>query len=235
MNRKGEMLCAWTGPLCVLLFFIAWVALADWMPPPTPSMGAQEIAAMYQNRTGLIRAGMMLMMYSGPLYGVFSAIITICMLRMKGPTPAMAWGQLTAGTATILFLIIPAQLYGATVFRPDRPIDITQFGNDLAWFQFDMVNSTLITQYVLLGIAVLYDESVRPVFPRWFAFFNFWSALLLIPASMITYFKTGPFAWNGILGFYLGVVIFTLWCLVTFWLVRKNIMCHEDWVAEASR
>ena len=76
-------------------------------------------------------------------------------------------------------------------------------------------------------VAVLYDESVRPVFPRWFAFFNFWSALLLIPASMITYFKTGPFAWNGILGFYLGVAIFTLWCLVTFWMVRKDILYYE--------
>ena len=223
MNRKGEMLCAWTGPLTVVLFFIAWVAFADWMPPPTPSMSAEEIAAMYQDRTVLIRAGMMLMMYSGPLYGVFSAIITIYMLRMKGPTPALAWGQLTAGTATILFLIIPAQIYGATVFRPDRPVDITLFGNDLAWFNFDMVNSTLITQYLTLGFAVLFDDGEKPVFPRWFAFFNFWSALMLIPASMITFFKTGAFAWNGILGFYLGVVIFTLWCLVTFWLLARAI------------
>ena len=227
MNRKGEMLCAWTGPLTVVLFFIAWVAFAGWIPPPTPDMSADAIAAMYQERTILIRAGMMLMMYSGPLYGIFSAIIMVYMLRMKGPSPALAYGQLTAGTATILFLIIPAQIYGATVFRPDRAVDITQFGNDLGWFTFDMVNSTLITQYLALGIAILFDESERPVFPRWFAFFNFWSALLLIPASMITFFKAGPFSWSGILGFYLGVVIFTLWCLVTFWLLRQAILKKE--------
>jgi hypothetical protein len=223
MNRKGEMLCAWTGPLCVALFFIAWVVLAGWMPPPTPAMSADEIAAMYQARTISIRAGMMLMMYSGPLYGIFSAIIMIYMLRMRGPTPALAYGQLTAGTGTILFLIIPAQIYGATVFRPDRAVDITYFGNDLGWFMFDMVNSTLIAQYLTLGFAVLCDDPERPVFPRWFAYFNFWSALLLIPASMITFFKTGPFSWAGILGFYLCVVVFTLWCLVTFRLLVQAI------------
>lgn len=223
MNRRGEMLCAWTGPLTVVLFFIAWVGLADWIPPPAPTLGAEEIAAMYQTRTTLIRAGMMLMMYSGPLYGIFSAIITVYMLRMQGPTPALAWAQLTAGTATILFLIVPAQIYGATAYRPDRLADITLFGNDLGWFNFDMVNSTLITQYLTLGFAVLLDASARPAFPRWFAYFNLWCALLLIPASIITFFKTGPFAWAGIFGFYLGVVIFTLWCLVTFWLLRAAI------------
>lgn len=223
MNRKGEMLCAWTGPLTVVLFFIGWAIFAGWIPPPTPSMTPDQVAAVYQDRTVPIRAGMMIMMYSGPLYGVFSAIIMIYMLRMKGPSPALAYGQLTAGTATILFLIVPAQIYGATVFRPDRAADITYFGNDLGWFMFDMVNSTLITQYLTLGLAVLFDDSARPAFPRWFGYFNFWSALLLIPASLITFFKTGPFCWAGILGFYLGVVIFTAWCLVTFWLLVQAI------------
>jgi hypothetical protein len=223
MSRNGELLCAWTGPLCVVMFFIAWVVFARWMPPPTPAMSAEQIAAVYQARTVPIRTGMMLMMYSGPLYGIFSAIIMTYMLRMKGPAPALAYGQLTAGTATIMFLIIPAQIYGATVFRPDRAADITYFGNDLGWFMFDMVNSTLIAQYLTLGTAVFLDHADRPVFPRWFAFFNFWSALALIPAGLITFFKTGPFSWSGILGFYLGVVVFTLWCLITFWQLLKAI------------
>lgn len=39
------------------------------------------------------------------------------------------------------------------------------------------------------------------VFRRWVGYLNIWAALLLAPAVLIYFFKTGPFAWNGILVF----------------------------------
>ena len=227
VNKKGEILCAWTGPLTVALFFIAWVGFAGWIPPPPPAMSAADVAAMYQQHTIGIRIGMMLMMYSGPLYACFSAIIMVYMLQMRGPSPALAYTQFGAGVATVLFLIVPAQISGAVVYRPDRPPDITQFGNDLGWFNFDMVNSTLIVQYLAVGLAILFDDVRRPVFPRWFALVSFWSSVTLIPASLITFFKAGPFSWAGILGFYLGVVVFTLWCLTMFYVLVRAIRASE--------
>ena len=43
---------------------------------------------------------------------------------------------------------------------------------------------------------------------------------------MLIFFKTGPFAWNGLLVFWLGVLVFFGWYTVTFAVVRTSILRH---------
>jgi hypothetical protein len=223
MNNRGEMLCAWSGPMTIAVFGIAWIFCIGWLQPPPPNLSATEIAAVFQQNTIGIRTGMLMIMLGGALYLAFAAIIMVYMLRMKGPSPALAYTQFGAGTLNVLFFIIPAQIWGATVFRPDRLVEITQFGNDLGWLMFDMVTSTTIVEWVVLGLAIMWDKSPRPVLPRWFAYFNFWSALLVLCPSFITYFKTGPFSWSGPIGWYVGVTVFSAWYFVAFVVMRNAI------------
>ena len=95
--------------------------------------------------------------------------------------------------------------------------------NDLGWIMFVMAVSTGICQNLAIGLAVISDKSSEPVFPRWVGFFNFWVALLTLPGLLLTFFKTGPFAWNGMLAFYLPAGVFFLWIFVMIYAVIKAV------------
>jgi hypothetical protein len=228
MNRRWELWCAWSGPVNIVLFGIAYIPFIKWLPPPSPGLTAAQVAAIYQQNTLGIRFGWMLVMYAGALNASFATVITVYMLRMKNASQALAYLQLTSGALNVIFLIMPAQIFTATAFRPDRLADITQFGNDFGWLIFDMVNSVTMLEWIPLGLAILSEESDHPIFPRWAGYFNLWGALLLIPVGLTTFFKGGPFCWNGVIGFYLGIVVFCAWYFIMFILLLRAIKAHHQ-------
>jgi len=227
MNETWEKWCAWSGPINMLLFGIGYIPFIRWLPPPSPGLSADAVAAIYQHNAFGIRFGWMLVMYAGALNASFATVITIYMQRMKNASPALAYLQLTAGALNVIFLIMPAQIFEATAYRPDRLPQITQFGNDFGWLIFDMVNSVTMLEWLPIGLAILSEVSDRPIFPRWAGYFNLWGALFLIPVGLTTFFKGGPLCWNGIIGFYLGVSIFVAWYIIMFVLLLRAIKTYH--------
>ena len=52
---------------------------------------------------------------------------------------------------------------------------------------------------VIIAIAIFRDANSTPTFPRWVAYYNLYAALGMCPASLMGFFKTGPFAYHGVL------------------------------------
>jgi hypothetical protein len=59
---------------------------------------------------------------------------------------------------------------------------------------------------------MLMDKRENPIFPRWLGYFNLWAALIFTPGSFNVFFKDGPFAWNGVIAFYIPI---TIWAIAT--------------------
>jgi hypothetical protein len=57
---------------------------------------------------------------------------------------------------------------------------------------------------------------------------NFWMALLFLPAGLMVFFKTGPFAWNGLLSFWLPLVAFGIWFNVMIYALLRAIKLQPD-------
>ncbi|MGQ0698447.1 MAG: hypothetical protein ACT4PZ_09405 [Panacagrimonas sp.] len=222
MNARSQILCAWCGILCPLVMFIGLWPAAGFFPPHLPSASAEEIAAIYQRDAIGIRFGTILLLVAGGLVVPFVAAISAQMRRIEHPaSPVLTYTQLVAGAAGVLFFIIPAMIWTVAAYRPERSPEITQTLNDIGWLFFVMPFVLAFVQNFALGFAVISDRRQRPVFPRWLGYFNFWIALLFVPGCLITFFKSGPFAWNGIIAFWIPAAIFGPWFFVVATYVIK--------------
>jgi hypothetical protein len=225
MNLRAQMVCAWCGLAFALLFLVGLWPIANFMPPLAPSLSAEAIAAIYQQNTLPIRFGTLLLLACSGLMCPFVAVIALQMRRIEGDRfPILTMTQISAGTLNVMFFILPAVIWTAAAFRPERDPELTRLLNDLGWIAFLMPFTTFIVQNFALGFTILGDKRPRPVFPRWLGFFNFWVAVLFIPGGLLTFFKIGPFAWNGLFVWWIPFLVFFTWYLLMFYMLRIAVI-----------
>jgi len=222
MNAQAtfQRICALSGIICVLLFFGGFVA-ASFLPPLSPAMSAAEIAAPYRAHTTGIRLGAGLIFLSSMFYVWFTAVISGQMRRIPGVHPTVVNAQLAAGAFACLTFLVPAMLFAITAFRPDRSPDATLLLNDMSWIMLVMPWAPFMPQYFAFAFAILSDPRPQPLFPRWLAYFNIWAEVMFTPAIILPFFKSGPFAWNGLFVFWIPATVFVaLFVVNTIWLIK---------------
>jgi hypothetical protein len=124
---------------------------------------------------------------------------------------------------SVLIFLFPVIVMQAILFRPTRDPQLILLLNDLAWLPFIGLFMPAMVQGIAIALAIFKDKEEK-VFPRWLGYFNVWVALLFIPDILIYSFKTGPFAWNGLIGFWLALSIFGVWFFVMFPYLRRAIL-----------
>ncbi len=222
MNTRTQLWCLWCGPIGILLWLVGFVFLGGLMPPPRPSASMQEIQDFYQANTNGIRAGLVLTMIGGTLTGPWVAAISTQLKRIEGRHSPLSYTQLGLGMLGVLLFILPIMTMQVAAFRPDRDPSQLLLLNDLAWIPFVGVWTCAALQNVAIAVAILLDKD-EEVFPRWVGYFNIWIAALFWPGSLLYFFKEGPFAWNGVLSWWLVVVAFCLWYVVMFFAMLSAI------------
>jgi hypothetical protein len=217
-------MCAWTGAIVLPLFFLGFGMLAGFIPPPSPHDGPAEVARMFQLHTNQLRLGLIISMFACGLMGVFFAEISAQLKRIEGRIPSLAYVQLACGAVLVVEFILPLFFWLTAAYRPySRDPGITQALNDLAWLPFVGATSSVFCQFLAIGLAVLGERGSVPVFPRWAGYFNIWMALMVTPGTVCVFVKDGPFAWNGVLSFWIPLSAFTVWlATMTALLVRAT-------------
>lgn len=221
-----QLLCTWGAPVMLVGDLLGW-AIAGILPcPPAANDQPERIVAWYANNPTAVRAGLLVALVSVCGVGPLIAVISTQMLRIEGRRPVLSLLQLAGGLMTWVMLFIPQLIMNVAAFRPDREPGLTVTLTDLAWLLFVTPIGPFITQNLAIAGAVLTDRAPMPVFPRWVGYANLWIALLFCPASLAYLFKGGPFAWQGIFAFWLGLVMYSAWLVVMFITVRRAI--HTD-------
>jgi hypothetical protein len=220
--RAAQLFGAWCGPVFVILYLIGFVPLAHFLPAPSPSESAADIAKMYSDNAFGIRVGMVLDVIAGAFIAPWGAIIAARVRKHETGVPALSYALVAcAGIGSLIAILLPL-VWGLAAFRPQQ-IDpgITQMLNDAGWYIL-LFTFTIFTLWcIIIALATFLDRSQTPAFPRWCAYVNVWCGLLLFPAAMILFFKTGPLAYNGILALYVPLLAFFGWMVaVTYVMVR---------------
>jgi hypothetical protein len=209
------------------LFFLGFGVIAGYIPPPNPANSAADVAARYRHDANAIRAGMLISMYALVLYVPWVAVLAVQMKRIEGRHTPLSYAQLGLG-ATLPVAFFPALYYfQVAAYRPERSDEAIQQLNDMGWLPFTGIIYAITIQNVLVGAAVLADRRPNPVFPRWYAYFSLWTGLLYCPASLDVFFKGGLFAWNGLMSWWLSLISFFAWLVVTSVLMFRAV-AHQQ-------
>lgn len=214
MNATMQRFCAWSGILCAVMMLIGLLS-SGFMPPPRPADSAEQIAAIYRDNATGIRIGTIFVLLSGAMFAAFTAGIAAQMRRMEPRvTPVLTYLQLACGSVVVTFFIAVAVCWSVAAYRPERNAELVQLLNDLGWFWFLLTATVPALQNTALALAIFGDRAERPVMPRWVAYANVWIAVLFLPGVLLTFFKSGPFAWNGLFSFWIPFVAFASWFVV---------------------
>lgn len=227
MNQMTfQRVCAWSGVICVTLFFAAFF-MAGFVPPMSPSLSMEQVAAHYQEHTTGIRAGMGLMLISSAFYAMFTAVMSGQMKRIPGVSITVVYTQLAAGSFACLTFLMPAIFFIVASFRPERSPEITQTLNDLSWIMMVIPWMPFMAQNFSFAFAIFSDKRAQPLFPRWLGYLNIWAPVSFTPAIMLPFFKSGPFAWSGLFVIWIPASIFIVWFAIVTHRLLKAID-HEE-------
>lgn len=219
----AEKWCARAGYICVVVFLTGFWLIAGFIPPPRPSASAEAVAAFYREHQFRIIIGMIVCMAGATLTGPWVAAVTMQLNRAKPRSTVLVLTQLILGVNLVLEFLLCLLIWEVAAFRADRSAESIQLLNDLAWLPFIGLTGTAILQAFVFAVIVLRDRSEKPVLPRWSAYVNIWVGLSFFSCSINALFKSGPFAWDGLLSFYMAMVAFCSWYLVNSFVVLRAI------------
>lgn len=223
MEAKVQRFLIWSGPLMVVLWVGAFLLVAGFIPPHDPAATAEQIVRLYAQRTGAIKIGMVVSMLGSALLVPWAVAVSGQLKRIDGAR-ALADVQMVSCALLSLEFITPIGVWMAASFRFDaRSPEVTQALNDLGWILFMTVIWSLWVQLIAIGAAILIDRRDEPILPRWLGYLNLWVALLIIPAGVVLFFKQGPFAWNGVIGFYVPLTAFCIWMAAMTLVMHRSL------------
>lgn len=211
MNRRIELGCAWSGVPFVVLFFAGFLLLARWVPPVGPSLSATRLVARYQEHTNSFRLGLALAFIGSIFFLTFGVGIAHQTRRIKGAASLLFHLQIVSVAAAVIILILPIMIWWTAAFRLERSPELTQLLHDLGCIIFVVGFVPYVTWALGVGVSILSDSSQNPLFPRWSGYLSLLVAFIQIPPVVLVFFKTGPFAWNGVFSWWTIMFAFFAW------------------------
>jgi len=222
MNLRDQRICLWLVPVFGMALLGAF-CMAGVIPPPSPTLTAQQVARFYRDNLGHIRAGMITVNLCGIMFIPFFMVIVVQMQRMANPSRAFAYSYLSAAASAGSVFLLADLAWSIAAFRPERDPQLTLMLNDLAWMAFISPVGFIMAQNTFLALGIYMDARRQPVFPRWVAHFNILTALLMAPGALASMFREGPLAWDGSLAFGLHLGTYAVYIAVMFFVVRSAL------------
>jgi len=219
MNRTNQLLCIHMTWVFVVLVGGAFV-VAGWIPPPSPNRSSAEIAESFRDHDN-VRVAAAMFFFGGALFVAPCMAITAQLRRIEGPREVLGTLQIVSAAIGVIALQIPGALWLAISYREGIDPAVVVTLNDVAWFFLLGAVGSAVMQNFAIGVCILGSDG--SVYPRWMGYANLWLMVGLILGVFIPFFKTGPLAWNGVIGFWVVATAFFIWVFLMWSLTVRAI------------
>ena len=120
-------------------------------------------------------------------------------------------------------------VFGVAALTPDRAPDVTSALNQFANLFLVCLANIYIFQWAawIFTIFLYKPDSLSP-FPRWFGYFLIWTVFMYEFAALGFVTRTGLFAWDGLIVFYIPFGLLFITCLIFYPLLFKAIKRQRE-------
>ena len=222
-------LCLWgCGIGFGVLFFVGLALFSGFIPPPSPELTGEELLAKYDN-LNMVKLGILLGLLGATLLIPWSAVVSIQIARLEEGRRFPLWAifSFIAGAVNAVAFILPFIFWAGAYYREDRSPELVLLISDMTWLEFLLFFPAFSMQLIALGMAGLTQRRGPQVFPRWFYYLNLWMAVTGGTGMLCLFFTSGPFAWNGAIGFYLPVGAYVPFLIVTWVMFYRAIRAEK--------
>jgi hypothetical protein len=225
---KYWRLALWNGPLFMAVFMVFWGMCFNY-PPMAGDMSPAEVARHFREWPNLFRTGMVVCMTFAISYAVWAVGIGKVMGKIVGKDSILVDLQVWGGGLTVVPVLVSCSFWLAAGYRPDLPDQSLQQLLDMAWMLLDMAYSVTSVQMFAMGAAFLADRRKHPLVPRWMAWYGIWVGFAFVAECLMPFFKSGAFARQGLLNFWIEFTIWFVWCPgVSYFLIRAVPRLEEE-------
>jgi hypothetical protein len=209
VNTRSQVACAGVGFAGLGLILVGMI-VGRYIPAPPAYWTADELAGFYRESPLRIQIGVLILLVATVGWATLMAAVSAQLGRIEGARTLRKLQNVT-GTAVYLLLTLFGVFLGAAAFRPERSAEVTQALHDVGWFMAFLAAPAFMAQAIAVGLAVLSQRGPDRVYPRWLGYTGLWVALLLLPGMLLLCFHTGPFAYHGLIAYWLALFTFGGW------------------------
>jgi hypothetical protein len=227
--RHDEKRELWIGWWTLVVFYnlygLLFFVIARTQPPPRPALDPSEIVQWFADRHDGLLYGYAIVFIVGGATAIMNATLAYSMRRMS-VSRAFAYSYLVIyALATLPGMLIMGIACTVGAMRPDRDPQLMSWLYDFAFLSFEGTMGVFLIGSLVWMVAVLLDKN--GVFPKWFGYLNLCNALTEVVVAPAWIFKSGVFAWNGMIAWWINMGVFVVYTATFLTLLRKLIL-RED-------
>lgn len=230
MNRS-LVITAWSSQVAMLLMFAAMLFGWHILPPPPPDMPLEQWVTHFSDNPTGVFIGAMSMMLGASIFMVFFGGLFSVLKRIEGQNSPLTYSMLMIVPFGFFTLLLMLVFLVETAYRPDVSPEIIRMLADMSIFLLVIPGLVGLVQYGITGLVILMDKREQPIMPRWVGYLSIWVGALSLPGIVIPFFKSGPFAWNGIFAFWIPAILFGIMLTALMWAMIQAAK-HPDMQAD---
>jgi hypothetical protein len=222
VRHRIRLCCIWAWVPAIVLFGVGFVLIAGMVPPTGESWTSNRVVEFYGENRNAIRVGLILSMFATALLLPVYSAISEQLRQIEGQGSMLAPIQWGGAVILVAFFQIICLLWLLASFRTDTDPDVVRAATDYGWLVWTILIPTLSLQWICMAIATFVDPREDAVWPRWAGYVFIWVALTNAGGICAVFLKTGPFSWNGLIGWWLPTISFALVMTMNMCLMRNH-------------
>jgi hypothetical protein len=219
----------WCNLIFVALTAVGWLGIAHFWAPARADLGldATKVWFTETHQSGVL-IGCSLFYIAAGVLTPGSIAFGIMLAKIEGRWPLWSLTTAVCGVFISLIVFFNACAWMVSAYRKDSGADVIQAFSDWAWFAFLLGWIYLTIEMVATGVVELMDQRPEPMIPRWLTWLTLAGAATIFFAAGPAFFKSGPFAYHGLLAFYLPVAIWGTYLTLTTCYMLKELKRTPD-------
>jgi hypothetical protein len=216
MSERSQKALIWWAIVFAVIYGLALVLLLDMVPPPSAKLSAVQIAHWYAIRHTKIRVGAVIASWTSGFMVPLAIVVAEQIRRQERTSRVWTWMTLLGGGLMSIPLVLPPVMWGVAAFTPARDPQVTSIMHELGMLTLVTTDQYFVFMWVAVCVISFVPATAKhSPFPRWYGYFTAWTAIMFEAGAFAFLPRTGPFAWNGLLVFWVPLTLFGVWIAVT--------------------